>query len=174
MIYGNKTEFVVLRGNLLWCFLWIHVKEWPLDHASRHRCTCRDWLPIESTKCITSTQKQNKNKQENKFQFYSSSNSPPLLSQIHNQQLLTWPGGKCGYCLLEPLLPRHALITVLCRWRWISASSWFHSLSCSGPRKSLPSNWICCILQRVIEMHHQYANKQLKIRTTRTVTEQAN
>lgn len=37
-------------------------------------------------------------------------------------------------------------MTVLWRWRWISASSWFHSLSCAGPFMSRPSNWICCTL----------------------------
>ncbi len=45
------------------------------------------------------------------------------------------------------VLPRQARITVLCRCRWISASSWFHSLSCSAPFMSRPSNWICWILQ---------------------------
>lgn len=60
--------------------------------------------------------------------------------------ILTWPGGWGTLCLLV-LLPRHALITVLCRWRWISASNWFQSLSCSGPRRSLPNSCICCILE---------------------------
>ena len=34
-------------------------------------------------------------------------------------------------------------MTVLCRWRWISASNWFQSRSCSEPRMSRPSSWIC-------------------------------
>lgn len=38
-------------------------------------------------------------------------------------------------------------MTVLWRWRWISASSWFHSLSCAGPFISRPNNWICCTLE---------------------------
>ena len=42
--------------------------------------------------------------------------------------------------------PRHALITVLCLCRCISASIWFHRTSCSCLFKSRPSNCICWIL----------------------------
>lgn len=38
-----------------------------------------------------------------------------------------------------------ALMTVLCRWRWISASSWFQRRSCSTPRMFRPRSWICWI-----------------------------
>lgn len=58
---------------------------------------------------------------------------------------LTCPGGAC-IGRLRSLRPRHALITVLWRWRCISASSWFHSLSWAGPFISRPSNWICWTL----------------------------
>lgn len=43
--------------------------------------------------------------------------------------------------------PLHARITALCRCRWISDSSWFHSRSCSVGFRSRPSSWICWILQ---------------------------
>lgn len=60
---------------------------------------------------------------------------------------LTCPGG-VGNFFLRLALPLHARMTVLWRWRWISASSWFQSLSCSAPLMSRPSSWICCILER--------------------------
>ena len=53
-----------------------------------------------------------------------------------------------GNFFLRLALPLHARMTVLWRWRWISASSWFQSLSCSAPLMSRPSSWICCILER--------------------------
>ncbi len=59
---------------------------------------------------------------------------------------LTWPGGMVWRFFLL-VLPLQARITVLCRCKWISASSWFHSLSCSAPFMSRPSSWICWILQ---------------------------
>ena len=55
-------------------------------------------------------------------------------------------GGGAGALLLGSLRPLHALITVLCLCRCISASIWFQSWSCSLPLMSRPSNWICCIL----------------------------
>lgn len=60
--------------------------------------------------------------------------------------ILTWSAGE-GRGFLASLRPLHARITVLWRWRWISASSWFQSLSCAGPFMSRPSNWICCTLE---------------------------
>ena len=56
-------------------------------------------------------------------------------------------GGGAGGLLLGSLRPRQALMTVLCRWRWISASIWFQSWSCWLPLISRPSNWICWILK---------------------------
>lgn len=60
--------------------------------------------------------------------------------------LLTCPSGR-GSFFLRLFRPLQARITVLWRWRWISASNWFHSLSCSAPRMSRPRSWICWILQ---------------------------
>ena len=59
-------------------------------------------------------------------------------------QVLTCPPGIGSRLLVTR--PRHARMTVLCRCRWISASNWFHSLSCSIPFISRPNNWICWIL----------------------------
>lgn len=58
---------------------------------------------------------------------------------------LTWPGGAC-IGRFRSFRPRQALITVLWRWRCISASSWFQSLSWAGPFISRPSSWICWTL----------------------------
>jgi len=67
------------------------------------------------------------------------------VSSICEQVWLTcaWGAGSWQWWLTRP---RHALTTVLCRCRWISASSWFHSFSCSGPFIPRPSSWICWIL----------------------------
>lgn len=59
---------------------------------------------------------------------------------------LTCPGGAC-IGRFRSFRPRQALITVLWRWRCISASSWFQSLSWAGPFISRPSNWICWTLR---------------------------
>ena len=58
---------------------------------------------------------------------------------------LTCPTGDASV-FLGSLRPLQALMTVLWRCRWISASSWFHSLSWAGPFMSLPRSWICCTL----------------------------
>lgn len=60
--------------------------------------------------------------------------------------------------------PRHARMTVLWRWRWISDSIWLHSMLCSSPFKLRPSNWICWILSKVIweQKQLQHTVKQVK------------
>lgn len=57
-------------------------------------------------------------------------------------------GGGAGVLLLGSFRPLHALITVLCLCKCISASIWFHSWSCSLPLISRPRSWICWILKR--------------------------
>lgn len=81
--------------------------------------------PIENSVCINNT-------------------NVPYFSWINT--LLTCPSGR-GSFFLRLFRPLHARITVLWRWRWISASNWFQSLSCSAPRMSRPRSWICWILQ---------------------------
>lgn len=67
--------------------------------------------------------------------------------QMNSMCCLTCPTGD-GKGFLGSLRPLQARITVLWRCRWISASSWFHSLSWAGPFMSRPSNWICCTLNK--------------------------
>ena len=62
-------------------------------------------------------------------------------------RVLTCPGGR-GCRLRLVVRPLQARITVLWRCRWISASSWFHNLSCSTPFMSRPRSWICWILNK--------------------------
>ncbi len=81
-----------------------------------------------------------------------------MLERDQDNSELTCPGGNGWRFFFVFVLPRHALITVLCLWRWISASSWFHNLSCSAPFMSLPNSWICCILndgKQIINMYLQ-------------------
>lgn len=64
-------------------------------------------------------------------------------------RLLTCPAGD-GRGFFGSLRPLQARMTVLWRWRWISASSWFHSLSWAGPFMSRPNSWICWTLQNTV------------------------